>query len=102
MILASQTPCDRYARCPASVDANRTALNTWLSGQTSVLAPFVYFDDFSAAVGVNDPASTTTPPEQMLNPSADAGDHINLSSSGYASVAATIPVGQLSPVTPPG
>jgi hypothetical protein len=102
VVLASQTPCDGYAKCTPAVDGDRTTVNAWLSGQTSPLAPFVYFDDFSAAVGVADGTSTTSPPEQKLGASADAGDHVNLSDAGCASVAGTIGLGELTPVTPPG
>jgi hypothetical protein len=95
VILTSLTPCDGYAKCPAAVDGSRLALNAFLAGQTTFLAPFVRFDDLSAAVGVNDPASTTTPPEQRLSAAADAGDHVNLSDAGAASLAAAIPLSQL-------
>jgi hypothetical protein len=115
VIFGSLTPCDGYAgtgttpadACTAAVDGNRTDINGYLSGLAQpLLAPFAYFDDFSAATGVNDPASTTTPPEQELARAAapaddDAGDHVNLTPDGYKNITATIPTAQLTANNPP-
>ncbi len=115
VILGSLTPCDRYAgtgspadACTATVDENRIDVNGYLDGtQSQFLAPDVYFDDFSGAVGVSDPSSTSSPPEQELSSAAapgdnDAGDHVNLTADGYKNITATIPAAQLTANTPPG
>jgi hypothetical protein len=114
VVFGTLTPCDGYAgtgspadACTATVDANRVAVNGYLSGLTqTILAPYIYGDDFSAAVGVNDPASTATPPEQELGNAAapgdyDTGDHVNLTADGYKAVTATIPASQLTALIPP-
>jgi hypothetical protein len=115
VIFGSLTPCDGYAgtgtpadACTAAVDGNRTDINGYLSGlaQPALLAPYTYFDDFSGAAGVDDPASTTTPAEQELSSAAapaddDAGDHVNLSPDGYQAITATIPSSQLTADSPP-
>ena len=119
VVFGTLTPCDGYAGagspadpCSPTVDGNRTAVNGYLSGLTQTqLAPYVYVDDFSAAVGVNDPNSTTTPPEQELSNAAgqadfDSGDHVNLTADAYQAITATIPAGPAGQLTadypPPG
>jgi hypothetical protein len=106
VIFATLTPCDGYAACTSTVDANRTATNAWIAGQNTYLAPYVSNVDFNAAVAVNDSASTTTPPEQKLSSAAapadaDSGDHVNLTNDGYAKLVAAIPLTQLVANTPP-
>ena len=114
VIFGSVTPCDGYAgtgspadACTAAVDGDRTDVNGYMSGlEQSSLAPYIYFDDFSAAVGVDDPGSTTTPAEQELSNIAapaddDTGDHVNLTADGYKAVTATIPAAQLTANNPP-
>jgi hypothetical protein len=114
VVFGTLTPCDGYAgtgspadACSPTVDGNRTAVNGYLGGQTqTLLAPYVYVDDFSGAAGVNDPSSTTTPPEQELSNAAapadfDSGDHVNLTADGYKALAGTILATQLTAAYPP-
>jgi hypothetical protein len=106
VILQTLTPCDGYAPCTAAVDTARVAANEWLGDQDTFLAPYVHSIDANAAVAIDDPASTTTPPEQKLNngpapAGADSGDHVNLTNDGYAAITATIPLTMLAANTPP-
>jgi hypothetical protein len=85
VVVVGMTPCDGYAGsgaspndpCTAAVDGNRTAVNNWLADNTG--APYV---DPDGAIGSTDSANG----ERKLNPSADIGDHVNLSNAGYAAL----------------
>jgi len=106
VIFASLTPCDGYSPCTAAVDSARTAVNTWIGGQSTFLAPFLSNVDFNAAVAVDDPDSSSTPAEQKLGTGAapadyDSGDHVNLTNDGYAALTASIPLTGLVDNTPP-
>jgi hypothetical protein len=115
VVFGTLTPCDGYAgtgspadACSSTVDGNRIDINGYLGGQTqTLLAPYVYVDDFSAAVGVDDPNSTTTPPEQELSNAGapddfDSGDHVNLTADAYKAITTnSIPATQLTADYPP-
>jgi hypothetical protein len=100
--------------CSATVDTNRLALNEDIASQyrdpveggcgltdsPPSIPPCQFTADFATAV------SNTGSPQQ-LDTGADAGDHVNLTDTGYSSQAATIPViaGENSPLaadSPPG
>jgi hypothetical protein len=106
-VFLTLTPCDGYTPCTAAVDGQRMAANDWLSSQDStIFLPYVSSVDANATVAIDDPASTSTPPEQKLNngaapADADSGDHLNLSNDGYAAITGAIPLPGLQPVTPP-
>jgi hypothetical protein len=107
VVFLTLTPCDGYTPCTAAVDGQRMAANDWLSSQEStIFLPYVSSVDANATVAIDDPASTSTPPEQKLNngaapADADSGDHLNLSNDGYAAITGVIPLAGLQPVTPP-
>ena len=107
VVFLTLTPCDGYTPCTTAIDGQRSAANDWLSSQDStIFLPYVSGVDANAAVAIDDPASTSTPPEQILNngaapADADSGDHLNLSNDGYATITAAIPLTALQAVTPP-
>ncbi|HEY2670768.1 MAG TPA: hypothetical protein VGJ07_10370 [Rugosimonospora sp.] len=107
VVFLTLTPCDGYAPCTTGVDGQRSAANDWLGSQEStIFTPYVSNVDANAAIAIDDPASTSTPPEQKLNNGAapadvDSGDHVNLTNDGYAAITAAIPLTDLIPVTPP-
>jgi hypothetical protein len=107
VVFLTLTPCDGYAPCTTAVDGQRSAANDWLGNQNStIFTPYVYSADANAAVAIDDPASTSTPPEQKLNNGAapndaDSGDHVNLTNDGYAAITEAIPLTDLTPNTPP-
>jgi hypothetical protein len=92
-VAASLTPCHGYSQaadpCTTTVDANRVALNTWLTGGTGITFPNC-IADFGAAVAAVPGAS----PEQLSSAAPpgvyDAGDHVNLTAAGYAALAAAV------------
>jgi hypothetical protein len=109
VILTTLTPCSGYTGSGTSpedtcttgtaptVDANRTDLNTALDAQFSsfcFLGPCIEVADFDAAV------TNGSSPEALVS-TDDSGDHVNLSSAGYAAVTGAVPVSQLLPNTPP-
>ena len=94
-VIMNLTPCDGYGACTAAADLNRQSVNQWVSNESALAWPGIASADANAAVAVDDPNSTATPPEQQLSAQAapldlDSGDHVNLSEDGYAAVAATI------------
>ena len=94
-VILTQTPCEGYAPCTEEVDAARQTVNEWISGVLAANPPGQAYVDANAAVAVDDPASTATPPEQQLSDQAapldlDAGDHVNLSLDGYAALTRTV------------
>ncbi|MCQ4082490.1 hypothetical protein NGB36_18250 [Streptomyces sp. RB6PN25] len=103
---ASLTPCDNYAGgggkpndpCNTStsanppVDANRIAVNNFLRGDNlgnpfAPSGPKVFFADTATALSVPDPNNNTL---NELDAPADNGDHVNLTTTGYAAEANTI------------
>jgi len=93
--------------CTTAVDTTRATVNTDLLGLYTApqvgcsltdtppgIPPCAYTADFSGAVG------DTASPQQLLA-ACDAGDHVNLTGTGYLAEAATIPVtaGQPTPLT---
>jgi hypothetical protein len=114
-VMTSITPCGGYAgsgdtpedpcttAAGASVDANRIYANQWMNSQfgwqvapcvTAPAAACVFYADFESAV--SDGASP-----EALQTADDTSDHVNLTSAGYAAVAATIPLGDLTVNSPP-
>lgn len=98
-IWATQHACGGYAACTADVDNGRATLNTDLLAQglkpgTDCSAvgipgqPCQYTADFAAQVDQGD----GTGDQDMLTQSADAGDGVNLTETGYAAETKTIPV----------
>lgn len=91
VVFTTLTPCDGYSACTAAVDDNRQAANIWVSDQLGTVGPGTTSVDADAAVAIDDPNSTATPPEQELSAQAapldfDSGDHVNLSIDGYQAV----------------
>jgi hypothetical protein len=84
------TPCLGYAgdganpndTCTNSVDDQRIATNTWLSGGAQA-NPNQFYVDPDSAVGVPDSSGTRS----MLNSAADGGDHVNLTDAGFGALA---------------
>ena len=89
------TPCEGYGgggnspndQCTSQVDGSRTYLNTdYLQtnplGITAPQPPYFYIDP-DTTIGVQDPSTQ----EYKLAPTADSGDHINLSQVGLAALA---------------
>ncbi|WUH93303.1 hypothetical protein OG900_26440 [Streptomyces sp. NBC_00433] len=94
-VIMTLTPCEGYTTCTDTADAYRQTVNDWISGVSAGNPPGQTYVDADAAVAVDDPASTATPPEQQLSSQAapldfDSGDHVNLSVDGYGAVARTI------------
>jgi hypothetical protein len=105
VVFATLTPCDGYAGCTPTADENRQLVNIWMSNLSAQIPPGVASADTNAAVAVDDPASTATPPEQQLSAQEkpldfDTGDHINLTVDGFAAVATTL-TSNLAVLTPP-
>jgi hypothetical protein len=111
VVIGTLTPCSGYAgsgdACTTgsgtTVDGNRTAVNEWMSSQfggqaapciTAPSIPCVFFSDFDAAV------SNAASPEALVA-ADDAGDHVNLTAAGYTALAGTIPLNELTAVSPP-
>ncbi|MFC4036690.1 LamG-like jellyroll fold domain-containing protein [Streptomyces polygonati] len=97
VVLTSLTPCEGYNGdgatpndpCTSTVDDNRTDVNAFLGGMNlgnPWSAPAVYFADLDAAVAEPDAYNG----EERLAPSADSGDHVNLSLRGYGALANAI------------
>lgn len=86
VVVIGLTPCGGYTgsgaatndQCTTAVDSTRTTLNQWLHFGSG-LASFV---DPDATLGTAD-----TGGQEQLKPSADSGDHVNLSNAGYAALA---------------
>jgi hypothetical protein len=96
VIAVGLSPCDGYAGdasaspndpCTGTADAERTQVNRWLSGGPLGLSPWTspayFFLDADAVLGVPDTANG----EVRLNAIADTGDHVNLTTGGYAELA---------------
>jgi hypothetical protein len=101
-IVATVPACYGYSPsadpCTTTVDTTRTTLNDDLIGQYSsddascsvavnplAIPPCQLVADFSGAIG------NTASPQQLITP-ADAGDHVNLTATGYQSETGQIPV----------
>lgn len=79
VLAATILPCGGTSRCPAAVDAERTAINTWVRDSGA-------FDgvlDFDAVL--RDPAA----PARML-PAYDSGDHLHPGDAGLAALADSV------------
>ncbi|MBO1331210.1 SGNH/GDSL hydrolase family protein [Streptomyces sp. VRA16 Mangrove soil] len=87
VIGATITPCEGEALCPASVDAQRVAVNDWLRGPDS---PFDGLVDFDTVV--RDPAH----PARML-PAYDSGDHLHPGDAGLKAMADAVDLRLLKP-----
>ncbi|GAA2761275.1 hypothetical protein GCM10010103_03160 [Streptomyces paradoxus] len=86
MLAATILPCEGEARCTATVDAERVAVNEWLRGGEA-------FDgvlDFDAVV--RDPQR----PARML-PVYDSGDRLHPGDAGLAALADSVDLGLLRP-----
>lgn len=86
------TPCDEYAGCTPAVDSDAVAIAESIENYFSSFftPPWSTVHSYSV-IGVADPNTDGFD----LSPSADAGDHVNLSAAGYAALAASAD-------TPPG
>jgi hypothetical protein len=94
IVAAGLTPCDGYAgdgatpndTCTAAVDKQRVAANTFLAGHPNSLSPYTtpsyFYIDSDRAIGVPDSGNGET----KLNAVADAGDHANLTDTGFAAL----------------
>ncbi|MEU6845777.1 SGNH/GDSL hydrolase family protein [Streptomyces sp. NPDC046716] len=87
VIGATVTPCEGEALCPAAVDAERVAVNTYLRGPDS---PFDGLADFDSVV--RDPAH----PARML-PAYDSGDHLHPGDTGLKALADSVDLRMLVP-----
>ncbi|MFF9208402.1 MULTISPECIES: SGNH/GDSL hydrolase family protein [unclassified Streptomyces] len=76
---ATILPCGRHTRCPAAVDAERTAVNAWIRTGGAFDAVL----DFDAVV--RDPAH----PERMLA-AYDSGDHLHPGDAGLAALGGSV------------
>ncbi|GHH82961.1 hypothetical protein GCM10018793_43870 [Streptomyces sulfonofaciens] len=102
VVFTTLTPCHGYSPCTNEVDAVRMGTNTWISDQVDVTAPTVSYVDAESTVAVQDPTSTTDPPQLQLSNAAapddyDTGDHVNLTSDGYAAITAQFDLTRLGP-----
>ncbi|MFR0359516.1 hypothetical protein [Streptomyces sediminimaris] len=102
VVLTTLTPCHGYAPCSTDADTNRGTTNTWITDQVDFATPTVTYLDAEQAVAVPDPTSTADPTPLILNTAAapadyDTGDHVNLTTDAYASVANTIDLTILGP-----
>jgi hypothetical protein len=85
-VMVGATPCDGYGGgggtpddpCTPQVDGNRSTVNSYLADNTA--DPYVNPD---SAIGVVNPADNGV----QLAASADNGDHVNFTNSGYAALA---------------
>ncbi|MFD8999776.1 SGNH/GDSL hydrolase family protein [Streptomyces sp. NPDC059582] len=79
VLAATILPCGGTSRCPAAVDAERTAVNAWIRGS----GVFDGVLDFDAVL--RDPAA----PTRML-PVYDSGDHLHPGDAGLAALADSV------------
>lgn len=81
VIFTTLTPCYGYAACTATVDGYRSNVNDALNDNYTNDALTPYYDtvDFDGTV-----ATTNSTGYEVLISAADAGDHVNLTSAGYA------------------
>ena len=86
MLAATLLPCEGEARCTPAVDAERTAVNTWIR-ESGVFDGVLDFD----AV-VRDPAH----PSRIL-PAYDSGDHLHPGDAGLAALAGSVDLRSLVP-----
>ncbi|MEU9184230.1 SGNH/GDSL hydrolase family protein [Streptomyces sp. NPDC048484] len=86
VLVATIAPCEGEARCTASVDAQRAAVNRWIrSGSGTGLDGVLDFD----AV-LRDPGH----PARIL-PAYDSGDHLHPGDAGLAALAESVDLGLL-------
>ncbi|MFF9404068.1 hypothetical protein ACF1B0_00845 [Streptomyces anandii] len=103
VVLTTLTPCQGYAACTSDADANRIAANDWITDQVDFSGPTVAYADSAAAVSVPvDPESTAEPQPLKLNAGTapddfDSGDHVNLTTDGYAAIAGAFDPAALGP-----
>ncbi|MCM2419638.1 hypothetical protein [Streptomyces sp. RKAG293] len=102
VVFTTITPCHGYAPCTDAVDANRVDVNSWITEQTDITAPYVTNVDSEAAVAVPDETSTLDPPALKLNAGAapddfDTGDHVNLTNDAYRAITSAFDLTALSP-----
>ncbi|MET8825251.1 SGNH/GDSL hydrolase family protein [Streptomyces sp. NPDC004610] len=86
---ATILPCGGRSGCTAAVDAERTAVNTWIrEGGEDGGGVFDAVLDLDAAI--RDPAQ----PDRML-PAYDSGDHLHPGDAGLAALAGAVDLGTL-------
>lgn len=124
VIFATMTPCSGYAgsgsqtpedACTTgtapTVETSRFDINySYLMAEWGNVIPFpglpagIVAVDFDSAVSASpySGGNTADNPVDALAPADNAGDHVNLTSAGYAAVTAAIPLSDLVPAAPPG
>ncbi|MDB5937826.1 MAG: hypothetical protein JWP77_190, partial [Polaromonas sp.] len=84
VLLGTIMPCKGEAFCPASVDADRQVVNTWIRNNRNVDG-VVDFD--RVMQNPADPAA--------INPAYDSGDRLHPNDAGYGAMAAAIDLAKL-------
>lgn len=84
VLVGTILPCKGEAFCPASVDAQRQIVNTWIRNNRDVDG-IVDFDRV-----IQNPADPTA-----INPLYDSGDHLHPNDVGYGVMAAAIDLAKL-------
>ena len=84
VFLGTILPCKGEAFCPASVDAQRQVLNTWIRNNREADG-IVDFDRV-----IQNPADPAA-----MNPVYDSGDHLHPNDAGYGAMAAAIDLARL-------
>ena len=84
VLLGTILPCKGETFCPASVDAQRQVINTWIRNNRDVDG-IVDFDRV-----IQNPADPTA-----MNPTYDSGDHLHPNDVGYGAMAAAIDLARL-------
>ena len=84
VLVGTILPCKGEAFCPASVDAQRQVVNTWIRNNRDVDG-IVDFDRV-----IQNPADPTA-----INPLYDSGDHLHPNDVGYGVMAAAIDLAKL-------
>ncbi|MEV6007853.1 hypothetical protein AB0M29_13675 [Streptomyces sp. NPDC051976] len=103
-VFLTLTPCGGHPLCTAGVEDNRLTVNQWITSLQATLPPGCTYIDINGSVAIDDPNSQTDPPLQDLSAGSapldfDTGDHVNLTTDGYAAVSQTLTT-DLSQVTP--
>jgi lysophospholipase L1-like esterase len=84
VLMGTILPCKGEAFCPASVDAQRQVINTWIRNNRDVDG-VVDFDRV-----MQNPADPTA-----MNPAYDSGDHLHPNDVGYGAMATAIDLPKL-------
>ncbi len=84
VLVGTILPCKGEAFCPASVDAQRQIVNTWIRNNRDVDG-IVDFDRV-----MQNPADPTA-----INPLYDSGDHLHPNDVGYGVMAAAVDLAKL-------